>query len=178
MSLLGIQKTQGSSISEKLVQMHSVLLSNAHSSAKQILEEATMERLEKRVDVMNASHIELTQKVIRTAYYIAKNHKPYSDHPDLIELQTLNGANLGMCLYSRSTATVVIDMIASEMCRKICNRILEVNGKISILVDESTTISNKTTLIVYIKCETSAKVDVDIWNMLTSTVVDVDIIAL
>ncbi|KAI6656153.1 hypothetical protein LOD99_1486 [Oopsacas minuta] len=105
-----------------------------------------MERLEKRVDVVNASRIELTQKVIRTAYYIAKNDKPYSNHPDLIELQTLNGANLGMCLYSRSTATVMIDMIASEMCRKICNRILEVDGKISILVDESTTISNKTNI--------------------------------
>ena len=131
------------------------LLSTAHGKAKEILEEANKERLEERFDVIHASHVELTKKVVRTAYYIAKNDKPYSDHPDLIELHTLNGANLGICLYSRSTATLMIDMIASEMCKKVCNRILDMNGKISILVDESTTISNKTTLIVYMKCETS-----------------------
>ena len=46
---------------------------------------------------------------MRTAYYIAKNNKPYTDHQDLIELQTINGNNLGIGLRFRFTATNMIE---------------------------------------------------------------------
>jgi len=36
-----------------------------------------------------------TIKVFRTAYYIAMQNRPFSDHDDLIKLQEINGINLG-----------------------------------------------------------------------------------
>jgi len=39
--------------------------------------------------------IETTEKVFRTAYCIAKNQRPFSDHPKLIDLQIYNGLNMG-----------------------------------------------------------------------------------
>ena len=36
-----------------------------------------------------------TCRVVRTAYYIAKNDKPYTNHLTIIELQELKGVNLG-----------------------------------------------------------------------------------
>ena len=38
---------------------------------------------------------------------------------------------------------------------KICSRIQEIEGKIAFIIGESTTISNISTLVVYLKCETS-----------------------
>ena len=71
--------------------------------------------------------IDLTMKILRTAYYIAKNIIPYTDHPDLIELQTLNGNNLGIGLRSRFCATNLIGHIAHEMRYKICTHIKQIN---------------------------------------------------
>ena len=64
-------------------------------------------------------------------------------------LHPVNGSNLGISLHSRSTATPMINEIAQQIRRKICTRIQEVIGKISILVDEASTLSNTTTLIIY-----------------------------
>lgn len=61
---------------------------------------------------------------------------------------------MGHGLKSRFSATEIVKHIAEEMRRKACSRIIQIQGKISILIDESTTVSNKSTLIVYLKCET------------------------
>ena len=99
--------------------------------------------------------IDLTMKILRTAYYIAKNIISYTDHPDLIELQTLNGNNLGIGLRSRFCATNLIGHIAHEMRYKICTHIKQIEGKISILLDESTTLSNLSCFLIYLRCETA-----------------------
>ena len=104
---------------------------------------------------MKHLEIEDTKRIFRTAYYLAKNNRPYTDHPDLVELQQLNGTDLGVGLHSRYSATEIIDHITFQMRLKICSRILEIEGKIALIIDESTTISNISTLVVYLKCETS-----------------------
>ena len=65
-----------------------------------------------------------------------------------------NGNNLGIGLRSRFTATNMMEHIAYEMRRKICTRIKHIEGKISILLDESTSLTNKSCLIIYLRCET------------------------
>ncbi|KAF3833309.1 hypothetical protein F7725_026974 [Dissostichus mawsoni] len=50
--------------------------------------------------------------VFRTAYYIAKNNRPYSDHPGLIELQMINGVNIGRVLHSNVTCTDIVHFIS------------------------------------------------------------------
>lgn len=45
------------------------------------------------------------------------------------------------------------------MRKKICSHIKEIKGNISIATDEFTTLRNKPTLIVYLKCESSKSSD-------------------
>ena len=45
------------------------------------------------------------------------------------------------------------------MRRKLFSHVQNIQGKIYITIDESTSISNKTTLIIYLKCETSKSID-------------------
>ena len=45
------------------------------------------------------------------------------------------------------------------MRRKLFSHVQNIQGKISNTIDESTSISNKTTLIIYLKCETSKSID-------------------
>ncbi|KAJ8876356.1 hypothetical protein PR048_020801 [Dryococelus australis] len=67
-----------------------------------------------------------------SAYYIAKND--ILTILDILELQQLNGVEIGVGLHSRYSA------------------ILEVSGKLYV-IDESTRLGATSTLIVYIKCE-------------------------
>ena len=62
-----------------------------HISAAEILRIAEKSTLEGTLVSLLQREIEITIKIMRTAYYIAKNNKPYTDHQDLIELQTING---------------------------------------------------------------------------------------
>ena len=93
------------------------------------------------VDRLNESESDLTCKIFCTAYFVAKKCRPFSDHLELLELQELNGAEISHGLRSRFSATNICDHIAVEMKLRICTEILEGNEKISVLIDESTTLS-------------------------------------
>lgn len=128
--------------------------SKAHMKAEQIEASAKKEKLETLVMKMRTDEIETTKRVFRTAYYIAKSDRPFSDHQGLLELQEANGCDMGHGLKSRFSATEIVKLVAQEMRRKACSKIIEIQGKISVLIDEATSISNKSTCIVYLKCET------------------------
>lgn len=129
--------------------------SSSHKAAEKIVEVAKLETIEKVSDSINAKHLETTKTVFRTAYYLVKNNRPYSDHFDLLELQNINGIDIGVGLHSRTSATEIIDHISDEMKKKVIREIIKISGKISVLIDESTTLGSKSTLIVYLKCEFS-----------------------
>lgn len=129
--------------------------SSSHKAAEKIAEVAKSETIEKVTDSMNEKHLETTKTVFRTAYYLAKNNRPYSDHFDLLQLQNTNGIDIGVGLHSRNTAAAIIDHISDEMKRRIIAEIKNISGKISVIIDESTTLGSKSTLIVYLKCEFS-----------------------
>ncbi len=127
--------------------------SSAHTTAMEICAKSDQQAIEKQVDVMNKVEIVKTEKVLRTAYFLAKEDRPYSDHVLLLELQEANGLDLGPGLRSRFTATNMIGHIATEMRQSACSHIQKSGGKISVLIDESTTVSNKSALIIYLKCQ-------------------------
>jgi len=102
---------------------------------------------------------ESTCKAFRTAYYLARNDRPFDDYQGLLELQDFNGAQIGTGLRSRYSATEIVDHISQEMRAKACRAIKEAGGCISVLIDEATTVSNTSTLIVYLKCTTIAATD-------------------
>jgi len=87
-------------------------------------------------------------------YDTARNNRPYSDHPSLIDLQKLNGVNVGRVLHSNVICADIIDHIAKEMRTKLVKTITTTkpHPPIAILIDESTSLSQKSCLIVYVRC--------------------------
>ncbi|KAL1439168.1 hypothetical protein MTO96_047384 [Rhipicephalus appendiculatus] len=97
----------------------------------------------------HSEHQEVTKKVFRIAYKQAKNCRPSSDFGDKIDVQIANGVTLGRIL--NVSCASIIDHIGQEMRKKMCRAIIEGEGKCSVLIDESTTISKHSTLIVYLR---------------------------
>ncbi|XP_041844546.1 E3 SUMO-protein ligase KIAA1586-like [Melanotaenia boesemani] len=95
-----------------------------------------------------------TDAVFRTAYYLAKMNRPFTDHYDLIELQQRNGINMGTSLHSRYSSTAIVQHIAKEMQKKIVDSIVSSSSKLSVLIDEATSLSHKSAMIVYVKAST------------------------
>ncbi|KAJ8897992.1 hypothetical protein PR048_003352 [Dryococelus australis] len=92
------------------------------------------------------------------AYYIVKNDRPYSDQFGLLELQQLNGVDIGVGLHSRYSAVEIINHISKEM---------KFTGKLSVIIDESTSSGATSTLIVYLKCEVSKELPPSFLDLLT-----------
>lgn len=65
-----------------------------------------------------------------------------------LSLQQLNGLSVGWVLHSRKTCEVITDHIADLMKEKMAKNITENNRKLHVLIDESTTISGKSVLVV------------------------------
>lgn len=125
--------------------------SEAHASAENTFKESQKNQLLECLNTMNIVAEDENIKLFRTAYYIAKKNRPFSDYEDLINLQQTNGVNLGKILHSRYSATNIINHIACQMRINLISKILSLDSKFSILIDESTTLSNKSTLIIYLK---------------------------
>ena len=100
---------------------------------------------------MNKNNCMTTERVFRTVYNIAKNQRPFTDLPHEIELQILNGISMGRILHSDKKCAKIVAHIASEMKKTICKKIISLKNKISRLIDESTTLSKKTMLVVVIR---------------------------
>jgi len=101
---------------------------------------------------MILSKSDQTQKIFRTAYLISKNQRPYTDIPKLVDLQVINGVDLGRILQTNVSCTQIIDHIAFEMRKKLAKCITENETKLCILVDASTTLSQKSMLVVCLRC--------------------------
>lgn len=56
-----------------------------------------------------------TASIFRTVYYIPKSNRPLNDHFNLLQLQKLNGVNIGKTLHSRFSSTNIIDHISLKM---------------------------------------------------------------
>lgn len=94
---------------------------------------------------------ESTEKVFKTAYFIAKNQRPFVDMPKLVDLQVLNGVNMGRVLQTNKSCANVVDHIANEMRIKISKDIIEKKRKLYIIIDESTTLSKKNHVSIMFK---------------------------
>ncbi|XP_065650416.1 E3 SUMO-protein ligase KIAA1586-like [Hydra vulgaris] len=69
-----------------------------------------------------------------------------------IDLQEINGVELGRIPHSTNACINIVNHIGNEMRKKIIAEVIKSKSKILIIIDESTTICQKSTLIVYIRC--------------------------
>ena len=125
--------------------------SKAHTQARKIKLQASKETIESSIATMNKSHFSATEKLFRIAYKIGKTGRPFTDLPVDCDIHVLNGVDIGRTLQSDKSRHNVCDHIGKEMCARICKIIIESESKISVLIDEATSISKKSTLIIYIK---------------------------
>ena len=93
--------------------------------------------------------------MFRTAYFVAKNNKPYLDFHKLVDLQIQNGLHMGKTLHSKLSCANIIDCIADTMRKKLCSSIISKNSKVSVFIDESTSVASQSVLIVYLRSEIS-----------------------
>lgn len=91
-----------------------------------------------------------TERVFRTAYFIAKENMAYLSLPKLVDLQKSNNCEMGLILHSETSCKSIVNFISSKMKSSLCNRLIDSNSKLSVLIDESSTISGKSCLIIHI----------------------------
>lgn len=120
----------------------------AHLAAEKILASSARNSLQEATARHNKEVNETTCRVFRSAYKIAKKERPYSDLPADIELQQLNGIDVGRVLHSDHLCADIISHVATEMRRKLIADIISNGRKLAILIDESTSVSCKTVLTV------------------------------
>lgn len=125
--------------------------SKVHRTAFSVATEKESNKLtqhfEETTDILNKS----TYSVFRTAYFIAKYNRPFDDYFKLIELQKLNGLHVGSTLQLRFSSTNIIDHIAIKMKQKVISNIIETGVKLSVLIDECTTMSTLCGMVVYLR---------------------------
>ncbi|KAJ3601100.1 hypothetical protein NHX12_032073 [Muraenolepis orangiensis] len=125
--------------------------SRAHKIAQELTEKGGQDLVGNLVRAVSETVFAETYSVFRTAYYLAKMNRPFTDHDSLIELQEKNGANMGTSLHSRYSYTKIVEHIAKEMQKKIVHSIVTSSSKLSVLIDEATSISHKSAMIVNLK---------------------------
>ena len=110
-------------------------MSRAHEIAQELNEKGGQDVLGNLVRAVSDTVLAETNAVFRTAYYLAKMNRPFSDHDDLIELQEKNGVNMGTSLHSRYSSTIIVEHIAKKMQTKLVDSIVSSSGKLSVLID-------------------------------------------
>jgi hypothetical protein len=133
--------------------------SQAHKHAADSFFKKNQNTFVNLLDKQSEIYFESTKRVFRTAYHIAKSNRPFTDQEALIKLQKANGLDMGQSLYSRKSGKKIIQSISCQMRSKLCRKLISINSLISIIIDESTTMSTKTTLMIYFKAEFDKNLD-------------------
>ncbi|XP_022907289.2 E3 SUMO-protein ligase KIAA1586-like [Onthophagus taurus] len=170
-STLGAEKTKGLKISEEWVlgtvtaygnskkdQQSSLRKkmflhrgSPAHSLAEKILNEAKNDKMKKAVASMHQEQQIVTERIFRTAYKQAKLNRPFFEFETEIDLQIINGLDMGRILHSNVACSNIVHHISDEMKSDLINGLIKSDSKFSLLLDEATSVSNKNALVVYIR---------------------------
>uniref|UniRef100_A0A2K5RGT8 Zinc finger protein 451 n=1 Tax=Cebus imitator TaxID=2715852 RepID=A0A2K5RGT8_CEBIM len=144
----GSNKTTRQASLRKKIREHDV--SKAHGKIQDLLKESANDSISNLVHKQNNKNIDATIKVFNTVYSLVKHNRPLSDIEGAMELQEKNGEV--NCLNTRYSATRIAEHIAKEMKMKIFTNIIEENAKICIMIDEASTVSKKSTLVIYLQC--------------------------
>nr|KAF6505688.1 hypothetical protein HJG63_007226 [Rousettus aegyptiacus] len=144
----GSNKTTRQASLRKKIREHDI--SKAHGKIQDLLKESANDSISNIGDKQYNKNIDATVKVFNVVYSLVKHNRPLSDIEGAIELQEKNGEV--NCLNTRYSATRIAEHIAKEMKMKIFKNIIEENAKICVLIDEASTVSKKSTLVIYLQC--------------------------
>jgi len=97
------------------------------------------------------TELQSTAKIFNIAYACAKYEMPFSSHPKIVKLMERNGNCESTMLFSEKSCSSIIQHIANDMKIELITYLKKSTRPFSVLVDESTTLSLKSTLIIYIR---------------------------
>lgn len=60
---------------------------------------------------MSNADVNNTKNIFMTAYFIAKNQRPFTDMPKLVDLHQINGLHMGRVLQTNKACGNIIDHI-------------------------------------------------------------------
>uniref|UniRef100_A0A2D4FJ39 DUF4371 domain-containing protein n=1 Tax=Micrurus corallinus TaxID=54390 RepID=A0A2D4FJ39_MICCO len=130
--------------------------SKDHNICPEKLKQREQDIISKGLEKMSEKYLGSTCKMFITVNSLAQTCIPFSYIEVLIELQKRNGVDLGTGLHSHRTAVAIVDFIAKDIRKHLFTNIFEKTRKISLIIDEASTISSKPVLILYLKIEGSA----------------------
>jgi hypothetical protein len=113
--------------------------------------EKGMERSSSLWREQNEQEFKTTSRIFRTAYTICKSNFSFRSNPELVNLQSLNGLDMGKMLYSDHSCKNMLCFVSEEMKKTLASYIIESEEMFSLMFDESTTCSNKSCVILYIR---------------------------
>ncbi|KAL1249596.1 hypothetical protein QQF64_020601 [Cirrhinus molitorella] len=123
----------------------------AHIAALSILEKAKEDSLQKTIINNLSDEVKTTARIFRTAYKEAKRHRPAYGFESEIDCQELNGLDMGRILHSNVACANIQSHISLEMKKKIFEKIVACAPKIGLMLDEATSLSRKSALIIYVR---------------------------
>jgi hypothetical protein len=133
----------------KSTRHHTAVKNNRISQQEQI--NGAIAAQASRFELVNAQKIDATEKIFRVAYFCAKENMAFAKHPKIIQCHVLNGIDMGTLLYSRIACHDILMHTALGLRKDLVDYLISSNKKISIMVDESTTLSVKCALVIYIR---------------------------
>ncbi|VVC44729.1 Hypothetical protein CINCED_3A023668 [Cinara cedri] len=74
---------------------------------------------------------------------MAKHHWLFLQYEELIQLQQINGLDIGSSLHSRTTATRMVNVIANEIRKRLITPLVQSESKFTIMTNELPTLSSK-----------------------------------
>uniref|UniRef100_A0A8C4Q8L3 Uncharacterized protein n=1 Tax=Eptatretus burgeri TaxID=7764 RepID=A0A8C4Q8L3_EPTBU len=89
-------------------------MSRTHEIAQELTEKGGQDLLGNVVRAVSETVLAETDAVFRTAYYLAKMNRPFTDHDNLIELQRKNGVSMDTSLHSRYSSTKIVEHMAKS----------------------------------------------------------------
>ncbi|XP_015284597.1 PREDICTED: uncharacterized protein KIAA1586-like [Gekko japonicus] len=141
-----LRRQQLTSLRKKIFEHRESL---GHKAAVKITAEARDGTLE--TGESQEREMEITKKIFLTAYNVARENRSFNDFVADIDLQELSGADVGRILHSATSCAHIVGHIGSEMRIALSKKITDSKSKISLILDESTTVSQKPVLMVYIR---------------------------
>uniref|UniRef100_H3B1X3 DUF4371 domain-containing protein n=1 Tax=Latimeria chalumnae TaxID=7897 RepID=H3B1X3_LATCH len=140
------KKVQQMSLRKK---MHDHKMSKSHLAAENIMAESVKHVMENKMAIIVSSQLETSSQNFCTAYKIGKHQRPFTDLPIDVDVQELNGHNMGQVLQTKFVLTLLTT--SQQKRRKVLLNIQEKRTKISVMVDESTALSKWPVLIVCLR---------------------------
>ncbi len=92
-----------------------------------------------------------TIKMIRTVYAEIKLNLPFSAHFSMVQLQKLNGVDLGKHHFEKTSATRITENISKKMHDSFLTHLKKRQFPMSIILDTSSDSANKNYLLIYIR---------------------------